>query len=525
MNSLASTQRVRRVVIVLSAITLIVFAGGCGSSGTPPVPNQNGFSNSSLSGTYVFSSQGADAINGFPLAVAGTLVSNGTGGITGGTMDIVTPSFLPTPPSPAAQTITSGSYSVSSDGRGRATLSSAYGSYTMAFVLTSTSHGLVSEFDGNGGGSGTIDIQTTAITSVGQLAGPYAFSAAGADSGGGAFATEGAFVLTASGSSSAGVQDFNDDANPITNLPLAAVATVGSGTGPGTLTLSTGSFVLTFDYYATDATHLKLIETDYNQFLAGDVFTQTGASAPTGILAFTMSGGVNFAISNGGFVTFNGATVTGSEDVNSNGTILSQTFGGNAGAAGAVGSRVVVNLSGFNPATQWVIYPSSGGFLLLETDTANMTSGTAYTQQSGAALAPSQPYGFSLSAFNITGPNDEDDIAQFTTTTTGFSGVVDINDNFGNGTTTQSLSWSGNYTLDSPATGRGEATTTAGGSGFVSFNFYAVSNNQFLVLETDTNQIGTGMFQMQTAPSGAVAQSHVAMVHPAARPHAAWKRK
>jgi hypothetical protein len=384
---------------------------------------------------------------------------------------------------------------------------------------------LVSEFDGNGGGSGTIDLQTTAITNLSQLAGPYAFGLAGADSGGGGFATNGAFVLTNSGSSSSGVEDFNDNANPITNLPLTAVATVGSGTGPGTLTLTSTSFVLTFDYYATDATHLKLVETDYNQFLAGDVFTQTGALAPAGTLAFTMSGGVSFAIANGGFVTFNGATITGSEDVNSNGTILSQTFGGNAGAAGAVGGRVVVNLSSFNPATQWVVYPSGGGLLLLETDTANITSGTAYAQVAGAALAPSQAYGFNLSAFNTTGPNDEDDIAQFTTTSTGFSGVVDINDNFGSSTTTQSLSLSGNYTLDSPATGRGEATTTAGGNGFVSFDFYAVNDNQFLVLETDTNQIGTGVFQTQTAPSGAVAQSRVAIVHPAVRPHAAWRRK
>ena len=50
---------------------------------------------------------------------------------------------------------------------------------------------------------------------------------------------------------------------------LPGTATLGTGTGPGSITLSTGTFgTLTFDYYPIDATHLKFIETDYIQFLA-----------------------------------------------------------------------------------------------------------------------------------------------------------------------------------------------------------------------------------------------------------------
>ena len=55
--------------------------------------------------------------------------------------------------------------------------------------------------------------------------------------------------------------------------------------------------------------------------------------------------------------------------------------------------------------------------------------------------------------------------------------------------------------------------TTANGGGFVSFNFYVVNSSTVLVLETDNNQIGSGIFQFQTAPSGQVAQSHVALAH------------
>jgi len=519
--------------MALAAISGIIFAAGCGSSSsTTTTTNPVGFSNSSLTGTYVFSSQGADA-NGYPLALAGTLVSNGTGGITGGTMDLVDPEITPIPsPSQVAQAITSGSYEVGSDGRGQVSLAtSAYGTFVLDFVLTSTSHGLVTEFDGTGGGSGTLDLQT-AITSLSQLAGPYAFSLAGSDGSSNLnpFATAGAFTLNSSGiiAAGAGVEDFNDNGTVITNQPLTGTATLGSGTGPGALT-TPGFPNDAFDFYPIDATHWKIIETDYNDFLAGDVFTQTGASIPTTTMAFTMSGGTSTtAVANGGFMTMSGTSVSGSQDVNNGGSVLSATFSGNAGAAGSVGGRVVVTVSDFNPANTLVVYPSSGGLLMLETDDSSVTSGAAYAQQAGAALAASQAYGFNLSAFNIVNDYEENDIAQFTTTSTGFSGIVDISDNSGpnGGVAAVSQALGGSYTLDSTATGRGEATTTANGSAFVGFTFYAVTSNQFLLLETDGAQVGAGTFEAQSSSSSAAA-AHVAMslVRPMVRSHAALRHK
>ncbi len=523
MNPLASNQPVLRVLTLVSALSLIVLLVACGSSNSNPPTNPVGFSTSSLSGTYVFTSQGYDAVQGLPLNIAGVLVADGNGSLTSGTIDIVGPDV--SEPSPIGQPLT-GSYTVSSDGRGKATLKSSYTTFGLDFVLSSSSHGLVTEFDGNGGGSGTLDLQTTPITSLSQLAGPFAFSLAGADSNDNSFATEGAFALGSNGSSTAGVEDFNDAANVIPNVALSATATVGSGTGPGTLTLSTANFVLTFDYYAIDATHLKLIETDLNQALAGDVFTQTGATIPTGTSVFSMSGGVSGPLANAGFLSYDGNTFTGTEDVNNNGTTLSQLgFTGIPSAVGPVGGRLIVNLSGFDPATQWVLYPSSGGVLLLETDSSNISIGAAYAQQSGAALASTQAYGMNLSAFNTTNSYAENDIAQFTTASNAFTGVVDISDNYGNGDVLASQTLAGSYTLDTPSTGRGEATTTANGVSYVNFNFYAVNASQFLILETDSNQIGAGVLQSQTPPSGSVAQARVLIVHPIVRPHGALKRK
>jgi len=56
---------------------------------------------------------------------------------------------------------------------------------------------------------------------------------------------------------------------------------------------------------------------------------------------------------------------------------------------------------------------------------------------------------------------EEDDIAQFTTTSSGFSGVVDINDE---GTTTPNQALAGTYPTAT------SVTTTIGSNAFVSFN-------------------------------------------------------
>ena len=144
----------RNHLILFSALLGLAVLIGCGSSNVVK-PNPQGFSNSSLSGTYVFSTEGSDVNNNI-LLLAGAFMTSGTGSITGGTMDAVDPGV--TPPSPVAQAITSGSYNVGTDGRGKVTLTSSIGTFTFAFVLTGalgepssvSAHGLISEFDGHG---------------------------------------------------------------------------------------------------------------------------------------------------------------------------------------------------------------------------------------------------------------------------------------------------------------------------------------------------------------------------------------
>ncbi len=279
MNPLVFTKCAGRVFTVLAAITSILFAVGCGSGNGFTKTNPVGFSNSSLTGTYVFSTSGVDASGNF-IAVAGALVADGNGGIKSGTVDVIDSGAS----QPFVNESTTGSYSVGKDGRGQAKVGiTGVGNFEFDFVLTSTAHGLITEFDGNGTGSGTLDLQT-AVPTASQLGAPFAFSLSGIDGNGNSFATVGSFTANA-----AGFEDFND-AGVVTGESLSAIISVASGTGPGSIELNTSSFPLRFDYYPIDATHLKLIETDYTYgILAGDAFTQTGASIPVGNVAFTMA--------------------------------------------------------------------------------------------------------------------------------------------------------------------------------------------------------------------------------------------
>jgi len=545
MNPLASTKYTGRMFMALAVISTILFAAGCGSNNSVVVtpPPGGGFSDSNLSGTYVFSTSGSDSENEVFLALAGTFVADGKGGIASGTMDIVDPEV--TAPSPVAQPIT-GSYKVSVDGRGQATLtSSVYGTFVLDFVLTSVangvaSHGLASEFDKNGTGSGTIDLQTP-VTSLSQLQGPYAFSLAGDDVNGNPDFTVGAFTLDQNGDITVGVQDFNDFLFPYLQLTIPATTTavtLGTGTGPGKLVLTTGTFgTLDFDFYPVDATHLKLIETTIApaSVLAGDVFTQTGASIPNGPAVFTLGGldGNSNPVFVGGVMNSGGQGnfTAGLEDVNDNGDVSSAqlSFSGNLDAAdsGPTGGRVVVNTSGFFPYSnagvgQWVIYPSSGGLLILESDSTAMTTGAAFAQTS-TTLSTSPGYGLNLSAINLADPilgeypYEEDDIAEFTTTSTDITGAVDINDQG----LTGSESFSGTYPIPIDSTGRGGVTANA-----FDYYFYVVSPTTFLLLENDQTQTGAGVFEEQSAAQSQVAaKSHISMVRPVVLPHPALRRK
>lgn len=506
-----SLRKLLIVSAVFSALAALVACGGS-SNPSPTPPPTGGFSISNLSGTYVFSINGnvADQTSDF-IAVTGAFAANGSGAITGGALDMNSTAF-----SPAVMNnpITGGSYTVTADGRGRVTLNTAtpFGStITLAFVLSSNSHGLVTEFDGNGSGSGSLDLQTSTAQ---PAAGTYAFGLSGVSNisvttgGGIPAASAGVVTLDASGNAT-GSMDYNNNSTP-SLLNITSGSVVHSGTSPGSVVLVTTSGTLNFDVYPVSATHLRMIETDGAPILTGDLFSQSSSSFPSGQIAFTMAGedypAGGFPLAVGGLMTSDGSSITvGAEDYNDGGTVDTAPLAF-AGTITPSNGRYVLQLSSFENGNNGAVgtfsfaaYPSDGGVQVVEIDGAGVTSGAAFSQTS-TSLAANQGYGFNLSASNSQGFR-EDDIAEFSLSSTGFSGIIDINDQ---GSTNYGQGVSGTYTPDSGSTGAGVFSSST----FTGV-YYTVDANNALFIELDSTQLGLGALATQTTS----ARSNLATQH------------
>lgn len=513
------------VPVVFSALALLA---GCGSSnsqsGSPPPTG--GFSNSNLNGTYVFALSGTDS-NGNPYAMAGTFTANGTGGVTGGAVDINGPSL--SAPAPNGGISSNSTYTVGADGRGQATLNTntPFGKVILDFVLQDNSHGLVTEFDGIASGSGTLDVQTSGTTPNGS----YAFSLFGANLTSFAnFAAVGDFTV-GSGGAISGLEDFNAGGVPYAGTSgqgntLSGSLVLGpSSSGPST-TLTTSAFsTLTFDAIAIDATHLKFIEMDTAGTLSGDAYSQTSTSMPAGTLPFTLagalSGGAPFAA--GGFMVTDSSgdiTSASSEDFNASGTSISSapvTFSGSYVANGT-GRFLLNNFSGFEGASQFVAYPSSAGTFLLEVDsTLGIMSGIAYPAQSSTTFASAQGYGLNLSGLNLSNDVEVDDIAEFTAASSGtITGYLDENcSSCGGGSANISLG--STSTFSAPTGGRGQIGTGANSintlnGGFL-LTYYTVDGTTVPFIETDNGQVASGVMFVQNASASAAAMAKATGKH------------
>ncbi|MGD1024356.1 MAG: hypothetical protein ABR880_16330 [Candidatus Sulfotelmatobacter sp.] len=542
----------RNAIVLLLALSTLLFLAACGSNNgitNPTPPPSGGFTNANLDGTYVFSVSGTDQASALPYAITGTFTANGSGGngkgtITGGTFDINdadTTEFTSGPIADAS--INSNSfYNVSVDGRGQATIGSnisGFPNLTFDFVLSSSSHGLITEFDSFGTGSGTLDLQSSGVTPSGA----YAFSFSGGTYSGAPFATVGNFTLGSGGAITAGLADFNNGALTISAGQTLAGTVVVAST-PST-TLSTAQYPsLAFDVFPIDANHLKFIETDGNGTLSGDAFSQTTATLPSGTLAFTLQGSLatGAPVAAGGFmVTDSTGDITSSstEDFNEGGTLSPATpvpFTASY-VAGGTGRYTISNFSGFTPAgLTYAAYPSSGGTLLLEIDTVGVTAGAAYTQTSTATFASaSQGFGLSLSGDNLSssGIDPVGDIAEFTAAPSGSTVTGLIDENYYTATSPffdQVLAG----TYGSIDTGRSGITATTGTStspgtlnGGFALTLYTVDGTTFPFIESDSGQVSAGVIVAQSSPSSsaAVAHSNMFVARPMFHPHAARQKK
>ena len=526
--------------LVLSfALVILAACGGSDNPDNPATPPPSGsFNNSNLNGTYVFSFTGYDRtnFNSSFFAVAGTLTANGSGSFTAGTIDVDDPAL-----GAALQTgyvfshlPVSGSYSVTADGRGSGsitvTINGSQVEFGLDFVLTSGSHGLISRFDSNGSGSGSIDLQTANIPQA-ALQGSYSFGFSGADSTvENWLATVGSFTLDGSGNITAGQQDFSDNGSSVNLQALSLQGSVltGSPAAAQLITTAAGLGTLRFDAWVIDATHIKFIETDSIAYLEGDAYVATGATAfPSGTLVLTLAGADSALGSfvSGGLLTSDGSSLItgGLEDINDEGYVAqAPSIGGSYTSNGA---RTQLTLNGIynggwtnNYATAgnytFAAYPYVGGVMLLEIDngagsTPGIAGGNLYVQ-SATTLSTSAGYGLNLTGVNYDG--EVDLIAQLTTNGSAASGLYDVN-NFGFGVTDASLGTNGAWSVGSNGRGTMQfpALQTTGNSDIFALGlaFYVVDESTAVVLETDSSQSATGVLVLQSVLNGATpARAH-----------------
>jgi hypothetical protein len=482
----------QRFLIFVAITTVLIVISGCGGSASLSFPPpQGGFTNSNFTGPFAFSYTGTDG--GF-LAVAGSFQADGAGKISSGTQDTNSGLGITT------NVAITGTYTVRADGRGTINLTSPAGNSTLDFVLVAGGHALVTRFDGNATGSGTIDQQTTSAFTNAALAGSYAFNLSGIDNIGNPLGVAGNFTSDASGNIT-GVTDSNDTGSVVANIAMTGTMPVAaSGRGTATINAIRGQ-VLTFAYYVVDNTHLKMVETDATFALGGEAFRQTGpfsAASVSGPFAFTIAG-VDLLTAGpfaaGGILTSDGAgnISSGTEDFNDDGTIL-QNVGLTGSYTMAASGRGTLTINTTQGTFTFVIYPTSGGVLALETDVTFLAGGTALQQQTTAFTAGtfSGIYGLNYTAVDPASGAELDSVAEFTADgTSKLSGIVDLNNN---GAITFGQPLTGTYTISGNGRTVVPLQTSIGTQNMV---VYMVNPNRALFIELDTDLVAAGDIRHQ----------------------------
>ncbi|MGA8300564.1 MAG: putative Ig domain-containing protein [Terriglobales bacterium] len=310
-------------------------------------------------------------------AAVGSFVADGSGNITGGSIDINDQVN-----GPASGSITSGKYCIATNNTGLMTLNQNVGgsstAHTYAIALNSSnSNGHLISYDNSAlVTSGPLRQQTTSAFATSQISGYYAFGLIGADSGGAAAISRsgmaGTFLANGAGTLN-GIADSDADGTLGSEVTVQAgdLTVLSSTTGRGTVTIAIGSTNMNFVFYVVSSTELLLMESDAvtKPLLAGQVLGQTegGSFSNISLDGIAILGAQAIDGSGAqpaGFVT------AGTINAGGNGTAsinLDQNDAGTEGTVSATGTYAVspsgrVTLTGFgnHPPVLYLISPNTG---------------------------------------------------------------------------------------------------------------------------------------------------------------------
>lgn len=471
---------------------------------------------SSLSGNYAFALIGRD-VNAHAYSLAGTVALDGNGHVTAGEQDYNN-GHGTLSPQPSGDSITGGTYTVGSDGRGTLTLITnntnlgTAGTENFSLVVVNGKHALLTQTDATGTASGTLDSQSIA-GGLTQLTGTYSFTVAGTN-GNNPEVFGGQFVSNAAGAFTHVIVDSSSNGIVNKGGTNTGTYTAPDASGRGTFAFGGDHFV----YYVIGPEALRVIvvettETDLgvaigqgagpfsNASLTGS-FVFKNASAETGAGSYASAG--LFATDGNGNIT------SGFADVDEAGTVTSAAFTGTytlaangygsiAIAGGATQHVTTLGVYAIDPAINPLDLNSStggGGALILDLDATDIGGGVLLAKAASPTFTGNYAVGYR--AFTPAGV-EQNAVGQVAIGTGSFTGTADANtlptvgSNLG-------VSVSGTFTADATHAGRFTLPLTVSiGNNPPALNFvlYQASTGDLLWIETDTTQYVSGSIEQQ----------------------------
>jgi hypothetical protein len=470
------------------------------------------YSNASIQGPYVFSVGGNKL--GVQFSTVGSFKADGKGNISAGELDTSSPGVVD------SNLTFSGTYSVGSDGRGSATLTSTQGSDVYRFVVLATGRLQFIGFDNSQVATGYAILQDISALSLSALAtyplpGGWVFQASGG-TGTGYTVTTGQFTIDAMGNIPVGEEDIQVLAGKVAGNTYSAItftngvsSKVDSSSGRGTFEFTTPpgvggcvpgvciGTINAFTYYVVSANELLMA--------GGVAYKQQGA--PFSQASFTGSYINSFAgvDSAGRSAAFLGqfsvnqcGSITGSVDGNDNGTVaLNQTYFGSVCVLGANGRGAVSVFFAGGSRLDLVFYiVSSNQVEFMEMDTNGTVAGPAIAQSgspfSNASISGS--FGLIAGGFNTSGALDVLGTLKVSGSLAGtLSGTEDVNLA---GTVQTGVALTGTYSVANSQTSRGTAAISGNGA-TSNLVFYVVSPGHAMFLDVDATELTSGFIDQQ----------------------------
>ena len=354
-------------------------------SGTIDLQDTTAFSTAKLRGNYVFSFSGLGTSGAFA-AAAGSWSCNGAGNLSGqmDVNDFGSSSLFTNIP------LTAGNYSVSSSGRGTASISSNYAAQNFVFYVVNASDFKFMETDSAPAVLG--EALSAAPLTGASFTGTYAFTMGGIDGNGLPLAFGGLLSADGGGNIPSGVLDVNDGGSSSTGNKIMGTYTVTSGRGTATLNSSIASIPVAF-YKATNG-NIQLVS------LGGNV---GGVAVAAGGMAKAQAGGsfavnsmmgnyaVNFSGSNlnsgeedisGQLTSDGGGNLSGVLDINNSGSIFQGVpLSGSTYTMAASGQGTASMNTGTGSFAMNMYQIDANTLLFLDVDNNRVMTGIAEKQQ------------------------------------------------------------------------------------------------------------------------------------------------